>query len=217
MLFRSTLALWGALAAGIAIQLGTLEFGAKSALQKMAQLLGLAFLVYALSAWVGALQGQSNPLQPLTQVGGYSDLIANNSNIGVTSNNVTSATSAWSKVSEVNLLERHLADAKQAGQPVILDWYADWCISCKVIERNVLQHPQVRELFTQSNYRLLRLDITENTSEQRALLNQYKLFGPPVIQFLAADGIELEQLRVVGEIDVTEFIERLNQTAAIRE
>lgn len=212
-----TLALWGALAAGIAIQLGTLEFGAKSALQKMAQLLGLAFLVYALSAWVGALQGQSNPLQPLTQVGGYSDLIANNSNIGVTSNNVTSATSAWSKVSEVNLLERHLADAKQAGQPVILDWYADWCISCKVIERNVLQHPQVRELFTQSNYRLLRLDITENTSEQRALLNQYKLFGPPVIQFLAADGIELEQLRVVGEIDVTEFIERLNQAAAIRE
>ncbi len=206
------LALWGALAAGIAIQLGTLEFGAKSALQKMAQLLGLAFLVYALSAWVGALQGQSNPLQPLTQVGGDSNLNANNSNAGVANNNVTSATSAWSTISEVDLLERHLADAKQAGQPVVLDW----CISCKVIERNVLQHPQVRELFTQGNYRLLRLDITENTSEQRALLNQYKLFGPPVIQFFAEDGIELEQLRVVGEIDATEFIERLNQAAAIR-
>ncbi len=212
-----TLALWGALAAGIAIQLGTLEFGAKSALEKMAQLLGLAFLVYALSAWVGALQGQSNPLQPLAQVGAYSNLMANNNNAGSASNNVTSATSAWSTISEVDLLEQHLADAKQAGQPVVLDWYADWCISCKIIERNVLQHQQVRELFAQGNYRLLRLDITENTSEQRALLNQYKLFGPPVIQFFAADGIELEQLRVVGEIDAAQFIERLKQAAAIRQ
>lgn len=212
-----TLALWGALAAGIAIQLGTLEFGAKSALQKMAQLLGLAFLVYALCAWVGALQGQSNPLQPLAQIGGYSNLMANNPNAGVASNNVTSATSAWSTVSEVGLLEQHLAEAKQAGQPVVLDWYADWCISCKIIERNVLQQPQVRELFAQGNYRLLRLDITENTSEQRALLNQYKLFGPPIIQFFAEDGIEVEQLRVVGEIDAAQFIERLNQAAAIRQ
>ena len=98
----------------------------------------------------------------------------------------------------------------------MVDWYADWCISCKIIERNVLEHPQVRELFAQGNYQLLRLDITENTAEHRALLNQFKLFGPPVIQFFAEDGSELEQLRVVGEVDAVEFIERLQQAAALR-
>ena len=210
-----TLMLWGALAAGVAIQLGTLEFSAKSATQKMGQLLGLALLVYALSAWVGALQGQSNPLQPLAQSYNLSSMTTNNNSSAV-ANNAASASSDWITVSTVAALRSQQDEAKQAGQPLILDWYADWCISCKIIERNVLEQPQVRELFAQGNYRLLRLDITENTPEHRALLNQFKLFGPPVIQFFAEDGTELEQLRVVGEIAAPEFIERLNQAAALR-
>lgn len=208
-----TLALWGALAAGIAIHLGTLEFGVKSTWQKMAQLLGLALLVYALSAWFGALQGHSDPLRPL----GHSDTataLSNNST--PLSSSPRQASAEWLTFSEVKRLQQQLAAAKNAGQPVVLDWYADWCISCKVIERNVLEHPQVRELFAQGNYQLLRLDITENSSEHRALLNQYKLFGPPVIQFFAEDGSELEQLRVVGEVDAAEFMQRLNQAAALR-
>ena len=108
-------------------------------------------------------------------------------------------------------LQAQLEQAQQAGQPAVVDWYADWCISCKIIERNVLEHPQVRELFAQGNYQLLRLDITENSAEHRALLNQFKLFGPPVIQFFATNGDELEQLRVVGEVDAAEFVERLQQ------
>ena len=210
-----TLMLWGALAAGVAIQLGTLEFGKKSATQKMAQLLGLALLVYALTAWVGALQGQSNPLQPLPN--SSSGLLLNTGNSANTaSNNAASVSTAWLTVTDVDVLKRQLEQAQQAGLPAIVDWYADWCISCKVIERNVLEHPQVRELFQQGNYQLLRLDITENTVEHRALLNQFKLFGPPVIQFFAENGSELETLRVVGEVNATEFIERLNQATAMR-
>lgn len=210
-----TLMLWGALAAGVAIQLGTLEFGKKSATQKMAQLLGLVLLVYALAAWIGALQGQSNPLQPLPS--SSSGLMFNtNSNISSASNNAASNSAAWLTITDVDALQRQLAQAQQAGQPAIVDWYADWCISCKVIERNVLEQPQVRELFQQGNYQLLRLDITENTPEHRALLNQFKLFGPPVIQFFAENGSEQETLRVVGEVNISEFIERLNQAAAMR-
>ena len=133
-----------------------------------------------------------------------------------TTNNPSTATSEWQTITAVDALQVQLDRAKQAGQPVIVDWYADWCISCKVIERNVLEHPEVRQLFGQGNYQLLRLDITENTPEHRALLNQFKLFGPPVIQFFAEDGNELEQLRVVGEVDAPEFIERLHQAAALR-
>lgn len=210
-----TLLLWGALAAGVAIQLGTLEFAKKTTTQKMAQLLGLALLVYALSAWVGALQGQSNPLQPLpSNSGGL--MFNTGNNTSAASNNLASTPTAWLTITDVEVLQRQLDQAQQAGQPAIVDWYADWCISCKVIERNVLEHPQVRGLFQQGNYQLLRLDITENTPEHRALLNQFQLFGPPVIQFFAEDGLELEQLRVVGEIEAPEFIQRLNQAAAAR-
>lgn len=208
-----TLSLWGALAAGVAIQLGTLEFGVKSTGQKLGQLLGLALLVYALAAWFGALQGQTNPLQPLAPSSSTMDF---NRSTGSSVQNPSNSAAEWITLSEVALLRSQLQEAKQAGQPVVLDWYADWCISCKVIERNVLDKPQVRELFAQGNYRLLRLDITENTAEQRALLNQFQLFGPPVIQFFAEDGLELEQLRVVGEIEAPEFIQRLNQAAAAR-
>lgn len=211
-----TLLLWGALAAGVAIQLGTLEFGTKTATQKMAQLLGLALLVYALSAWIGALQGQSNPLQPLPSSNSSGLMLNYDSNSSAVSNNAASAPTAWLTLTDVDALQRQLDQAQQADLPAIVDWYADWCISCKVIERNVLEHPQVRELFQQGNYQLLRLDITENTPEHRALLNQFKLFGPPVIQFFAENGSELETLRVVGEVNATEFIERLNQAAAMR-
>ncbi len=211
-----SLMLWGALAAGVAIQLGTLEFTSKSAAQKLWQVLGLALLVYALSAWVGALQGQSNPLQPLAHAANSNSDSLFSSSASTTNSNPSSASSAWQTVTRVEALQLQLENAKQEGQPVVLDWYADWCISCKVIERNVLEHAEVRELFRQGNYQLLRLDITENNAEHRALLNQYKLFGPPVIQFFAEDGNELEQLRVVGEVDAPEFIERLKQAEALR-
>lgn len=205
-----TLMLWGALAAGVAIQLGTLEFSKKSTAQKMAQLLGLALLLYALSAWVGALQGQTNPLQPLGQPSSTSSTALNNS-ASILNNNAATASTTWQNFTAVTALQAQLEQAQQAGQPAVVDWYADWCISCKIIERNVLEHPQVRELFAQGNYQLLRLDITENSAEHRALLNQFKLFGPPVIQFFATNGDELEQLRVVGEVDAAEFVERLQQ------
>lgn len=197
------LLLWGALAAGVAIQLGTLEFNQKSAAQKMGQLLGLALLVYALSAWIGALQGQTNPLQPLVS--------APNTPPPSNSSSDLTHTNSWQNITTLSALQQHLEQAQQSKQPVILDWYADWCISCKIIERNVFEHSDVIALFNRDNYRLLRLDITENTTEHRALLNQYKLFGPPVIQFFAATGNELEQLRVIGEIEAPEFIERLQQ------
>lgn len=202
-----SLLLWGALAAGVAIWLGTLEFTRKSNPQKLAQLLGLALLTYALAAWLGALQGQSDPLQPLAQT----NLPGSPSALNGTPN---SPAQSWQTISHVENLHKHMQEAQQAGQLVIVDWYADWCISCKVIERNVLQNPEVRQLFQQGNYRLLRLDITANTPEHRALLNQYQLFGPPIIQFFQANGNELESLRVVGEVTAVDFIERLTQATA---
>ncbi|MDH1162113.1 thioredoxin family protein, partial [Pseudomonas otitidis] len=104
-------------------------------------------------------------------------------------------------------LEAAQAAAKAAGQPLLLDWYADWCISCKVIEREVLTAPEVTAQL--GRYRLVRFDMTESTAEQRALLDRYKLFGPPALLFFAANGDEWADLRVVGEIHAAAFADHL--------
>lgn len=84
-------------------------------------------------------------------------------------------TRPWQTVNTPAQLDAALAEAKAAGQPVLLDWYADWCISCKVIEHEVLNNPRVLDLL--SGYRLVRFDITASNPEQRALLDRYQLFG----------------------------------------
>jgi thiol:disulfide interchange protein DsbD len=106
-------------------------------------------------------------------------------------------------------MDAALAQAKAAGQPVLLDWYADWCISCKVIEHEVLNAPQVQTQL--SGFKLLRFDITESNAEQRKLLDRYQLFGPPALLFFAANGSEITADRVIGEINAGEFAQILTR------
>ncbi|WP_206021108.1 thioredoxin family protein, partial [Pseudomonas viridiflava] len=80
---------------------------------------------------------------------------------------------SWQTVKTPAELDAALAAAKAANQPLLLDWYADWCISCKVIEREVLHAPEVTSQL--GRYRLVRFDITDSTEEQRTLLDRYKL------------------------------------------
>lgn len=191
-----SLALWGLLAAGVALWLGVLELTPKTHHQKLAQLLGLPLLVYALVAWVGALQGQSDPLRPLGQL--------------VSQAEATSVKSSqWLTVSTPDELDAALRNARNNGTPLLLDWYADWCISCKVIEREVLSAPPVtRQL---GDYQLVRFDITDSNAAQRALLDRYQLFGPPAIQLFNGKGDEWLDLRVVGEVDADTFAARLSK------
>ncbi|WP_037009994.1 thioredoxin family protein, partial [Pseudomonas sp. RL] len=118
---------------------------------------------------------------------------------------------AWLTLDEPAALDAALADARAAGQPVLLDWYADWCVSCKVIEREVLEAPQIREQL--AGYRLLRFDITRSDAAQRTLLDRYQLFGPPALQLFAPSGEEWQDLRVVGETTAALFGERLREAS----
>ncbi|AZL70793.1 MULTISPECIES: protein-disulfide reductase DsbD [Pseudomonas] len=189
-----TLLLVGLLAAGVALFLGALEFVVKSPRQRLAQLLGLVLLVYALACWYGALSGQGDPLRPLPAP--------------VVATAPTQAKAdAWQTLTTPAALDAALAEAKAAGQPVLLDWYADWCISCKVIEHEVLNaEPVVKQL---GAFRLLRFDITQSNAEQRALLDRYRLFGPPALMFFAANGSEMTTDRVIGEINAGDFAQIL--------
>lgn len=194
-----SLALWGLLAGGVAVFLGALEFGPKTHRQKLGQIVGLALLVYALAAWVGALQGTSDPLKPLGQ-------------LSATTSQGSTKSGAWQTLSSPAELDAALAEAKAAGQPLLLDWYADWCISCKVIEREVFGNAEVGSKL--AGWRLIRFDITESSAAQRALLDRYQLFGPPAIQLFSDQGDELLDLRVVGEVDAATFGVRLDRAAA---
>ncbi|MNF39648.1 Thiol:disulfide interchange protein DsbD precursor [compost metagenome] len=196
------LALWGLLAAGVALFLGALELGPKTHKQKLGQLAGLVLLVYALAAWTGALQGRDDPLRPL----GRMPLA------GSTGEQVQAG--SWLTVSSPAELDAALVAAQDAGKPLLLDWYADWCISCKVIEREVLGAAQVASQL--DAYRLVRFDITASTAEQRALLDRYQLFGPPAILLFDAKGQEWQDLRVVGEIDAPAFAARLDRASERR-
>ncbi|WP_044873902.1 protein-disulfide reductase DsbD [Pseudomonas sp. LFM046] len=197
-----TLGLWGLLAAGVALFLGALEFIPKTPRERLTQLAGLVLLVYAVAAWAGALQGESDPLRPLGRTH-----LAGAPTVGP-------AAGEWQTIKTPAQLSTALADAKAAGQPLLLDWYADWCISCKVIEREVLTATEVTSQL--GGYRLIRFDMTESNAEQRALLDRYKLFGPPAVLFFSGKGDELADLRVVGEVDAKAFAARLQQASASR-
>ena len=190
-----TLLLIGLLAAGVGLFLGALEFVYKPPRKRLGQLLGMFLLFYALSCWYGAFSGQTDPFNPIAQPS------------MVVGNEPTQQPSAWQTITTPAELDRVLAQAQASGTPLLLDWYADWCISCKVIERQVLDDAIVVERL--KGYRLVRFDITASNTEQRALLDRYKLFGPPALMFFGKDGVERADVRVIGEINAADFAERV--------
>ncbi|MBZ9784106.1 protein-disulfide reductase DsbD [Pseudomonas sp. REP124] len=190
-----TLLLIGLLAAGVGLFLGALEFVYKPPRKRLGQLMGMFLLFYALACWYGGFSGQSDPFNPIGQP---RTAVVEAS---------ASETSAWQTVSTAQDLDRLLAEARSSGNPLLLDWYADWCISCKVIEREVLNDAIVVERL--KGYRLVRFDITASNAEQRALLDRYKLFGPPALMFFGKDGLEHADVRVIGEINARDFAERV--------
>ncbi|MHC8322555.1 protein-disulfide reductase DsbD [Pseudomonas sp. GB2N2] len=190
-----TLLLIGLLAGGVGLFMGALEFVYKPARKRLGQLFGMFLLFYALACWYGAFSGQTDPFNPIGQPR------------VVSSNEPVQNTGDWQTVTTATELDRVLAEAKSFGTPLLLDWYADWCISCKVIEHEVLDDGNVVERL--KGYRLIRFDITASNAEQRALLDRYKLFGPPALMFFGKDGVERFDVRVIGEINAADFAERV--------
>jgi thiol:disulfide interchange protein DsbD len=190
-----TLLLIGLLAGGVGLFMGALEFVYKPPRKRLGQLLGMFLLFYALACWYGAFSGQTDPFNPI----GQPHMIAGNQQ--------PQDSGAWQTVTTPAELDRVLADARSTATPLLLDWYADWCISCKVIEHEVLNDANVVERL--KGYRLIRFDITASNAEQRTLLDRYKLFGPPALMFFGKDGVERTDVRVIGEIGAKDFAERV--------
>ncbi|MEM1434486.1 MAG: protein-disulfide reductase DsbD [Pseudomonadota bacterium] len=194
-----TLALWAALAIGAGVYLGALDFSARQGWGQLRKAGGAFSFVYGVLLLIGAASGANDPLKPLALIAGS----------GAGGAQQQAEQEQWLAVDGLTDVERQLAEARAAGVPVLLDLYADWCISCKVMERSVFPKPAVLARLNQ--FRLLRADVTANTAEHKALLNRFGLFGPPSIVFFDRTGSPLPEVTLQGELGADAFAAHLDR------
>lgn len=159
--------------------------------------LGIAMLAYGLLLLAGVGAGSDNLLQPLR---GLAPAAAGGGQ-------APQREMAFTRVGSVAELETRLAQAAAAHKPVLLDFYADWCVSCKEMAAYTFSDTAVQQRL--ADFVLLQADVTDNTDDDKALLKRYGLVGPPGIVFYAADGTELTASRVVGFQDAATFLTTL--------
>ena len=153
---------------------------------------GVLALLAGASLVVGALAGARDPLQPLA---GLRVSAADTARLGEL---------RFEHVRTLGELEARLSHTNRV---VMLDFYADWCVSCKEMQRFTFSDPSVRARL--ANVTLLQADVTANSPEDQALLKRFQLFGPPGIVFFDASGREISSVRVIGYQPADRFVETL--------
>ncbi len=197
-----TLLLWALLAIISAVYMGAIDAireGA-SGWYKLWKGLGLVLLIYGGLMLVGLAGGNTDPLQPLRGLAVSGGAAAQPQHL------------QFKKVKTIADLEREVKAASAAGKTVMLDFYADWCVSCKEFEKYVFSDPQV--LAALSNTVSLQADVTANDEADQALLKQFRLIGPPGIIFYDRSGAELSDYRIVGYTEATTFADHVQRAFA---
>jgi thioredoxin:protein disulfide reductase len=148
---------------------------------------GLLAMVYGILVLIGAASGSADPLQPLDQL---------TARVANSDGKPASHGVSFARIKTGDDLQRALAAASAANKPVMLDFYADWCVSCKEMEKYTFTDDRVQALL--ANVVLLQADVTANDAADQALLKQFGIFGPPTIAFFGSDGVERKNFRLVG-------------------
>jgi len=193
-----TMVLWALLFIVSAIYMGALEpIGeAGTGWKRLWKGLGVVLLMYGALLLIGTASGGRDPMAPLAHL--------QTARVAGAPGAAQPAHLEFKTIKSVEELDRELADAKSRGQPVMLDFYADWCVSCKEFEKYTFSDPDVMEAL--SGVRLLQADVTENSARDKALLQRFDLIGPPGILFWDAEGNEKRSSRVVGFMPAEEFV-----------
>ena len=123
------------------------------------------------------------------------------------SNHQTASGLVFQHVNNLKELNVLIASANEKQKPVLVDFYADWCITCKEMELLTFNNPKVSKVL--ESYQLIQIDVTNNTLEHQQILKQYGLFGPPAILLIGLDGQEQVSRRVIGFMNADRFLERL--------
>ncbi len=192
--------LWMALILISSVYMGALEpiREKKSGWSKLVKGFGIIFFIYSVFLFVGAMRGVTNPLNPL-----QTKEIA--SVVNVQTKQVITKHAVFKTVKTLDELNKIIKNSKKI---VMIDFYADWCISCKELDENTFKNPTVRAKMDRFN--LIRIDVTKNDLEDKKLLKRFSVFGPPAMIFFK-NGIELKSLKVVGYKDAKEFSSHLDK------
>jgi thiol:disulfide interchange protein DsbD len=155
---------------------------------------GVAAGIYGVVLLAGAQLGSTNPLAPIPQFAEKQTQLD------------------FKRFKTVADLEREVAAASAAGKAVMVDFYADWCISCLEMEHKSFSQPEVQAAL--KDVVLLQADVTKNDDEDKALYVHFGIVGPPTIAFYGADGVERRNFRVVGFMKAAEFAAVIRQAVA---
>jgi thiol:disulfide interchange protein DsbD len=176
---------WGVLGAGY----GVVLLRAKS-LGWRARIMGMLFVALGATQLIGAVTGGRDVWSPLAHLRGQ-----------------LQTKTDFTRVRSVSELEAALANT--GGRRVMLDFYADWCVSCIEMERLTFSDPVVKSRLDQ--LLLLQADVTANSDDDKALLKRFGLFGPPGIILFDANGTEIRGARVIGYQPPAEFLQSLKK------
>ncbi|MEE8426599.1 MAG: thioredoxin family protein, partial [Woeseiaceae bacterium] len=198
-----TLALWAILVFMAGVFMGGLTSLAidSTPARKLGKGFGFLAIIYGVLLLLGALTGGSDPLKPLASVsfGGAVDVTEKH---GL----------EFQRIKTVKDLDREVALAASQGRTTMLDFYADWCVSCKEMEAHTFTDAGVQAAL--ANTLLLQADVTANDEADQALLQRFGVFGPPTIIFFGADGEQRHGYEVVGYMKAGAFAEHVGMAFA---
>ncbi len=163
--------------------------------EKLCQGIGIILLTYGLLILIGASMGSSNPLQPLANLQA-----------------APTVTNAFESARAQSVKSVELAIKQAFGKPVMLDFYADWCASCKVMENTTFKDPRVQKAL--SHFIVIKVDVTANNQNDKALMQHFRVVAPPTFIFFNAQGIQLNNLKRVGEFNADEFMQTIKNIDA---
>jgi len=194
-----TMALWAALIIVSAIYMGAIDGLAEgsSGWKKLWKGLGILLLIYGIILLIGLASGNRNVFQPLKGLVGTSGSVSQIEHL------------RFIQIKGVDGLNAELAKARAAGKPVMLDFYADWCVSCKEMEALTFADPAVHDAL--ANVVLLQADVTPNDAKDTELYKHFGIIGPPSIMFFDTDGKERRNYRVVGYMPAEKFSQHIKR------
>ena len=195
---NTTLLLWGGLAIFVAINTGALEpLGEHPSWSSRSNVkaLGFMILLYGMSLLVGGMAGATNLLHPLDPFLSKAKESAS----------TVSAHKTFEKITSIDELDAILAENK--GARVMVDFYADWCTSCKEYEAKTFSDETIKTAM--DAYVLVQVDVTANDEASKAITKKYGIFGPPAILFFDEKGQNIESATIIGFKEPKEFLNHL--------
>jgi len=206
-----TMALYGILALMSGVYLGATDSITRDSggWHRFGKGAGLAVSIYGVALLIGALVGGGSYTTPLRA------LAAASGGNGVSNNGVSERLAQsdhalpFKLVKSIDDLNAAVTQASLQGRPLMLDFYADWCVSCKEMEAFTFTDERVQELL--STAIVVQADVTANDAEDQALLKRFDLFGPPGIIFFDTSGTELPAARVVGFLNADKFSDHIRR------